>query len=109
MKFICPESQKRVSLKCGNIVSTTSSAGGSVSLVAFAWGAVSTFAVAGASGCCANDGSAAAKAAQNKSISQRAPLFTSWACFLIFSHRDEWPGPSHFAELIPLAGFLSDN
>lgn len=29
MKFICPESQKRVSFKWGNIVSTLSSGGGS--------------------------------------------------------------------------------
>ena len=33
MKFICPESQKRVSFKCGSMVSTASSAGGSPSSV----------------------------------------------------------------------------
>src|SRR5580700_4200958 len=31
MKFICPESQNRVSFKCGSMVSTASSGGGSAS------------------------------------------------------------------------------
>src|ERR1700683_4265276 len=43
MKFICPESQKRVSLKWGNIVSTLSSGGGSAGAsTPFSAGAVLT-------------------------------------------------------------------
>ena len=72
-------------------------------------GGVPSFAAAGASGCCASDGSAAAKAAQNTSISQRALRFTDWTSFLMFSTvktRDPRSNPIKIG-LIPFAGFLS--
>src|SRR5450631_715865 len=56
MKFICPESQNRVSLKCGSIDSGLGVAGGLAASSALA-GGVSLFGVGvGASGCCAYAG-----------------------------------------------------
>src|ERR1700677_2617639 len=72
MKFICPESQKRVSLKWGNIVSTLSSGEGSAVSPAAAWDSVSTFAVTGASGCCANTGRETVSAIMSQRATSRA-------------------------------------
>src|ERR1700722_2245308 len=74
MKFICPESQKRGSLKWGNMVTTASSAGGSALTAAVA------------SFCCASEASGThiAVAVQNTHSSQCLRRFTNWAGLVKF-------------------------
>src|ERR1039457_3610985 len=75
MKFVWPESQKRVSLKCGNMASVPSSGGGSA-MLAEAGGSVcgeeAELVAEGTSGCCAGAGKVQAAMTSN----QKAPRAT---------------------------------
>lgn len=72
MKFACPESQKRESLKWRNMATVASSGGGSVGLAASPCGAVSDLVAEGASGCCARAGSVQAAIVKSRAALTRA-------------------------------------
>ena len=98
MKFACPESQKRVLLKCGNIASVpASSGGGSGGSVGStpagdAEARLCAWTAAGgvASGCCAKPGLMRLMlvAIENRNLSQRTRRAANWCCsgmFQLFS------------------------